>query len=106
MMPHIDPTVRFWIGIVITVAIGISSGSLALKGAVPPEWIPYVTAWAAIIAFIGSALLTALNGAAMTTSSRIASAAAVDGVKGFDVDSKIKAIAVDAAGTNATVTTT
>jgi hypothetical protein len=75
-MPTVDPATRFWIGIIITLAIGVSNGSVALVHAIPQDWIPYATAWCGIISFIGSAILTALNGVATTTSSRIASAAA------------------------------
>ena len=75
-MPAIDPVVRFWVGVAITIAIGIANGSLVLTHAVPDAWIPYVTAWAGIISFVGSAILTAMNGFASTTQSRIASAAA------------------------------
>ena len=75
-MPYIDPTVRFWIGVAVTIAVAVSQGTLALSNAVPADLIPYVTAWCGIFAFVGSTLLTALNGAAMTTSSRVASAAA------------------------------
>jgi len=80
-MPHIDPTVRFWIGIAVTVAIAVSGGTLNLTNAIPHDYIPYVTAWCAIIAFFGSALLTSLNGMATTTQSRLASAAAIPDVK-------------------------
>lgn len=76
-MPVIDPVARFWIGVAITIAVGISQGALNLAHAIPSAWIPYVDAWAGIIAFVGSAILTALNGAASTTTSRLASAASV-----------------------------
>jgi len=105
-MPHVDPTVRFWIGVAVTLAMAVSSGTLVLTNAVPHDWIPTVTAWCGIIGTGGSAFLTLLNGGAMTVSSRIASAAAVDGVKGIVVDPKIVATAVEAAGTDAKVTTT
>jgi hypothetical protein len=104
-MPHVDPTVRFWIGVAVTLAMAVSSGTLVLTNAVPHDLIPTVTAWCGIIGTVGSAVLTALNGAAMTTSSRIASAAAVDGVKGITVTRDIAATAVEAAGGNAAVTT-
>ncbi len=80
-MPHIDPTVRFWIGVVGTFAIAISSGTLVLTNAIPTDWIPIVTAWCGIIGFATSALLTTLNGMGMTTQSRLASAAADPAVK-------------------------
>ena len=59
---QVSPKVSFWLGIAITVAIGISSGTLELTHAVPDAWIPVVTAWCGIIAFVGSATLTALHG--------------------------------------------
>lgn len=104
-MPNIDPVVRFWIGFIVTIAIGISQGTLVLTNAVPADLLPYVTGWCSIFAFVGSALLTALNGAASTTSSRIASAASIDGVKGLTVDPKIAVVAQEAAAGNATITT-
>jgi len=76
-----DPKVKFVIGLLITLAIGISSGAVVLKGAIPAEWIPMVTAWAGIIAFLGSAAQTTLQGFGMTTQSRLSAAAAVPEVK-------------------------
>lgn len=86
-MPHIDPVARFWIGIAVTVAIAISGGTLNLTHVVPTEWIPIVSAWCAIIAFIGSAILTTLNGMATTNGSRLASVVSVP------LDQKLDAIA-------------
>jgi hypothetical protein len=88
-MPNIDPTVRFWISIIVTVAVGVSQGALNLTHAVPVDLIPVVTAWSGIFAFVGSAFLAALNGAASTNSSRIASAAAVVGVKKIEVTPEV-----------------
>lgn len=76
-MPHIDPVVRFWIGIAVTVAIAVSGGTLTLTHVVPQDWIPIVTAWCSIIAFVGSAVLTTLNGLGTTAGSRLASASAI-----------------------------
>ena len=80
-MPTVDPTIRFWISIVITVAIGISSGTLVLTNAVPANLIQPLTAWCGIIAFVGSTITTILNGGATTTGSRLASASAIPEVK-------------------------
>jgi hypothetical protein len=80
-MPHVDPTVRFWISIVVTIAIGVSSGSLVLTNAIPADYIKEVTAWCGIIAFVGSAIMSTLSGMGMTTQSRLASAAADPSVK-------------------------
>jgi hypothetical protein len=88
-MPNIDPIVRFWIGVLVTAAIGVTQGTLVLTGAIPADWIKPVTAWSGIIAFFGSAALTALNGAASTTSSRVASAASLKGVTRIDVSPEV-----------------
>jgi hypothetical protein len=76
-MPIIDPVARFWIGVVVTVAIAVTGGTLSFSHLIPTDWIPTATQLCAWIAFIGSALLTALNGMATSAQSRIASAAAV-----------------------------
>jgi len=86
-MPNIDPVVRFWIGIAVTVAIAISGGTLSLAHVIPVEYIPTATAWCSLLAFVGSAILTALNGFASTNSSRLASVAQVP------LDQKLDAIA-------------
>ena len=74
---HIDPTARFWIGIVVTLAIAISGGTVSLTNVIPHDLIPYATGWCSVIAFLGSAVLTGMNGLATTTQSRVASAAVV-----------------------------
>lgn len=104
-MPTIDPSVRFWVSLVVTVAIGVSSGTLVLTNAVPADWIKPMTAWCGILAFVGSTIMTLLSGAATTTASRIASAAQAPGVKGIVVDPTIQTTAVQAAGANAKVIT-
>ena|SRR5690242_1133900 len=76
----IDPKIKLVVGVIITTAIGISSGSVALKGAIPESWIPYVTAWSGIIAFVGSSIQTGLQAMGVTKQSRIAAAAAVPDV--------------------------
>ena len=58
----VSPTISFWIGVAVTIAIGISGGTVSLTHAVSPEWIPAITAWCNIVAFVGSAVLTALHG--------------------------------------------
>ena len=105
-MPNIDPVVRFWIGMVVTAAIGISQGTLNLTHAIPPDYIPYVTAWSGIISFVGSAALTALNGAATTTSSRVASAASVEGVKKIEVTPEVAAVTTKQTREDAQIITT
>ena len=57
-----NPKLGFILGILITIEIAVSSGTLSLTHAVPAAWIPTVTAWSGILAFIGSTLLTFLHG--------------------------------------------
>ena len=105
-MPNIDPVVRFWIGIAVTVAIAISQGSLHLTNVIPAAWIPYAEGWSALIAFVGSAVLTALNAAATTNSSRLASAAPVPLPQKLDTlvanNPEIKTVVTTAAVADAT----
>ena len=71
----IDPKWRFAISIVVTIAIGISQGTLVLTNAIPAAYIPMVAAWCGIIAFIGSAVNTTISGMGMSTQSRSSAAA-------------------------------
>jgi hypothetical protein len=86
-MPTVDPQVRFWVGIVITIAVGISQGTVSLTNAIPAGSIPSVTAWAGILAFVGSALLTGLNALASTSKSRLASVVAIPEVTRIETTS-------------------
>lgn len=71
-MFEVDPRISFALGIVITGAIGISSGALGLDNAIPADWIPTVKAWNSIIAFYGSAIVTALHGVSSNRSGPLA----------------------------------
>lgn len=73
-MLTLSPTTRFVIGIVITAAIGISAGTVHLTDAIPSAWIPAVVAWSGIIAFVGSAIQTGLQGLGMSNVSKVAAA--------------------------------
>ncbi len=57
-----NPRIGFVLGILVTIEIAVSSGTLSLTHAVPPAWIPAVTAWSGILAFMGSTVLTFLHG--------------------------------------------
>src|SRR5258708_16883169 len=57
-----NPKFGFVLGILVTIEIAVSSGTLSLTHAVPVAWIPTVMAWSGILAFIGSTLLTFLHG--------------------------------------------
>jgi len=71
----IDPKWRFVLGLIITLAIGISSGAVALTHAIPAEFIPAATAWCSIIAFVGSAAQTGISALGMSNTSRLAGVA-------------------------------
>ena len=78
---NIDPKWRFAIGLMVTFAIGVSSGAVVLTNAIPGDWIKPATAWCGIIAFIGSAAQTTISGLGMTATSRVAAAASLPDVK-------------------------
>lgn len=77
----IDPKWRFIIGLLVTLAIGVSQGAVQLAHAIPADWIPIAVAWAGIIAFTGSAAQTGISALGMTSQSRIAGAASLPEVK-------------------------
>ena len=87
-LPTFDPVTRVWAGVFVTFCIGISQGAIHLTDAIPDGWIKPSVAWAGIIAFVGSGLLTGLNGLATSTQSRLASAAAVPEVTSIITTSK------------------
>lgn len=97
---------QFWTGIIITLAIGVSSGALVLTNAIPADWIKPVTAWCGIIAFIGSAIQTGTIGLSSTVAGRLSGAAQVMGVKGIQVTPDLTQAAAAAVGDNAKVITT
>jgi len=80
-MLTLSPATRFIIGIIITTAIGISAGTVHLTHAIPDSWIPGVVAWSGLIAFVGSAIQTGLQGLGMTTTNKVAAAASDPNVK-------------------------
>lgn len=57
-----NPKIGFYLGILVTIEIAVSSGALSLAHAVPDAWIATVVAWSGILAFIGSTVLTFLHG--------------------------------------------
>ena len=58
----IDPKTAFYIGLFITICTGISTGAVHFAHAIPDSWIPVVTAWSSILAFVGSAYQTMAAG--------------------------------------------
>ena len=87
----IDPKWRFTISIIVTIAIGISQGTLVLTNAVPADWIPIIAAWCGILAFVGSAVNTTISGLGMGSQSRIDAAASLPQVKAILADPPVAA---------------
>jgi hypothetical protein len=60
-MQGIDPKWVFYLGVIVTIEQGIAGGSIKLAHAIPDSWIPVVDAWASILAFAGTAVMTGLS---------------------------------------------
>jgi len=72
-MPHFDPKIAFYIGLVIFVAgiIG-TAGPSFFAGALPADVIPPTVKWCAIISTVGNGVLTYIAGQNMTNAGRLA----------------------------------
>jgi len=57
-----DPKFTFWLGIAVTIAIGVTNGTVHLTDIVPPEYVKPATAWMGLLAFVGSTVTTAMAG--------------------------------------------
>lgn len=57
-----DPKIGFILGILTTIEIAISSGTVSLTNVVPAMYVPYVVGWCGLLAFIGSTVMTFLHG--------------------------------------------
>jgi len=67
-----DPKFTFWLGFLVSVAIGISTGAVHLTDIVPADYIKPVTGWIGFFAFAGSSLLTAMTGMSSAKSGPLA----------------------------------
>ncbi len=61
-MPVVNPCISFWLGVAVTILVGIGGGSVSLTNVVPEAWVPTVHAVSNLLGFIGTAILTALHG--------------------------------------------
>lgn len=77
----IDPKISLYIGIAVTIEQAIGIGALNLTDAIPLAYIPAVKSWCLILAFTGTAILTAHIGAASTDDAKLKSVEAMDGMK-------------------------
>jgi len=60
-MNGIDPKWVMWLGVAVTVEQAIGHGTISLTNAIPATWIPIVTTWSNLLAFCGTAVMTALS---------------------------------------------
>jgi hypothetical protein len=60
-MKGIDPKWVVFLGIALMIEQGIGQGSVSLTNVVPPDWIPYVKGWSALLAFIGTTVMTGMS---------------------------------------------
>jgi hypothetical protein len=58
----VDPRISFWVGIAVTIAVGIGGGAVSFSHVIPDAWMPTVQGISNIIGFAGTAVLTALHG--------------------------------------------
>lgn len=70
----VDPKYRLIISLIVTMAIGITQGTVSLTDAIPADLIKPVVAWCGIIAFIGSSVNTIISALGTTNTSRLAAA--------------------------------
>lgn len=62
----VSPTFSTWLGVIITVAMAIGGGTVALTGVIPADYIPTVKNWCILFGTVGSALLTGLHAVSST----------------------------------------
>lgn len=60
MFQNLSP--HFWVGLVLFIISGIGGGTIHLTNIVPMDWIPGVTAWAALLNTVGTGYLTVALG--------------------------------------------
>jgi hypothetical protein len=58
----VSPTFSFWLGVFVSIFVGVGSGTVHLTNMVPADWIPVITAWMNFLGFAGTVTMTALAG--------------------------------------------
>src|SRR5215475_2758569 len=61
-MQGVDPKWIFYLGILVSIEQAIAGGTIHLTNVIPSAWIPTVTAWCSLLAFIGTTVMTGLTG--------------------------------------------
>jgi hypothetical protein len=58
----IDPKYSFWLGVIVSIELGIGQGVVPLTDMFPADWVHWIKGWSAGLAFIGTCIMTALAG--------------------------------------------
>lgn len=61
-MNGIDPKYVFWLGVVVSIELGIGQGVVPLSDMFPADWVHWIKGWSAGLAFAGTTIMTALSG--------------------------------------------
>jgi uncharacterized protein involved in cysteine biosynthesis len=64
----VNPNTSLWIGAVLTLISTVLTAMANTKGAVPADWVPYLSAWAGIFATVSSAVVTFLHAISSSSS--------------------------------------
>lgn len=62
MNPGIDPKYVFWLGVVVSVELGIGQGAVPLSDMFPADLVHWIKGWSAGLAFVGTTIMTGLSG--------------------------------------------
>lgn len=93
----VDPRISFWLNVVLTILIGISTGAVSLTGVADAVVAKSVIAWCGLGAFVLGAINTALFGISNTVAGRISAAKALDEVKKIEIKPTATGVARDMA---------
>lgn len=93
----VDPRISFWLNVVATILIGLSTGAVSLSGIADAATAKSIVAWCGLGAFILGAINTGLFGMANTTAGRINAAKGSDDVANVDIKRSAVGVARDMA---------
>lgn len=93
----VDPRISFWLNIVLTAMIGLSTGAVSLSGIADAATAKSIVAWCGLGAFILGAINTALFGASSSVAGRINAVKVLDEVRRVEIKPTATGIAGDMA---------
>lgn len=81
----VDPRISFWMNVILTIMIGLSTGAVSLSGVADAATSKSIIAWCGLGAFILGAINTALFGMSNSAAGRISAARSLDDVERVDI---------------------